>query len=516
MVLVALSLGQLDLRSLLRATATCRRWHGALSSPHTWQHLTVHIEDDASPVRICEFAFPPAPLSTLRPVHAAPVDDSSAQPPPLWPLDACLPSILPVRHLLINTDNESFLPSFTFLSLLTSLRTLTIHLTLPRYRSLRPSLSSLHLPSLSSFTVLLDVRFKDLSSTLEDELFTLPSHLPGQLHLHLRSFNGRWEDHWVDAVRRWTRLDGFDLSMAQWQCLSEDHLVLLLQGDEADGEGARRSRYLRLKALSLCGQSHLYAESLAAMTPVLSSLTALDLTNCMGLDQHALPCLSHLPHLRTLHLTLHERMPDSALHAFLASTPQLARLSLSAKSIDRRQTVYHHPVTLPLPAPYVAHLIVHPGVRLRAVEGGGGMVGLRAFEWEGGGEEGVVAWVMSRPEMREVRMRVAWEEWEEEAKAQEPSTRPRWEEMNDALRALACSGAAPHLRVVRTNAREGRTKAWRRLAPHVFFSVAEERAAGESPDWEGRMGLTDGQEAGEEGTRAEDAMAFADAEDDMK
>ena len=422
-VLLSLSLNQLDLSTLLRATSTCHSWRRALSQPETWHHLAVLIEDDASPVRICDTALPPC-ISTIRPIRLPPPPSppspasslawhSSDCPPNLttnsppslprsplaWPLDCCLPALLPLRDLSIYTDDDSFIPSFTFLSTLTSLRTLTLHLTLPRYRTLHtlllPPPSSptsprppLLPPSLTSFTLLLDLTFKDLS-TLDPHLTQLPplsfspsSPSPLHLHLHLRGFKGGWEDGWVDAVRRWRGMEGLDVSMKQWASLSEDHLMLILQrgeqeeeeeegedgkgqrgwseedGWEGRGEGVGEVWYPRLRSLALGGQSHLFIDSFRLLPTWIPSLTRLDLTNCMGLDDAALPCLTRFPYLTQLHLTLHENIPDLAFRAFLAASPQLLHLTISAKSQDRRNASYRRGMRLPLPVGGLVRLVV--------------------------------------------------------------------------------------------------------------------------------------------------------------
>ena len=466
-VLLSLSLSHLDLRSLLRASTTCHSLHRALSSPDSWQHLSVLIADNASPFRICDFTFPSVP-STIRPVHHPPPPDLfPPHPHGRWVLDACLGCLLPLRHLLIDSDNDSFLTSLDFLAALSSLRTLTLHITLDRWRRLHPLLKGLTLPSLSDMSVLLDVRFKDLNS-IEAELFQLPAHLPLHLHLHLRAFKGGWEDGWVDGVRRWKSIEGLDVSMKHWVSLSEDHLRLLLQGDPSLGSSAP-PWFQQLTQLSLRGQDHLFLGVWQELPQWCPTVEALDLTNCTGLDETSLHCLHSFPRLHTLSLTLHEAIGDAALSGFLSGLTGLRRLTLSAKSQVRRQASYQRTVLLPLPAPGLIHLAVQPSVRLRVEAEQEGMETLQSFDWEGGGGpyNGVLAWVLRRERLREVRAELEWEERDEESK----ESKERWEEMGEALRAVVGgAGRGRQLQLVRTNAKEHRMRQWRRIAPHICFA----------------------------------------------
>ena len=122
------------------------------------------------------------------------------------------------------------------------------------------------------------------------------------------------------------------------------------------------------------------------------------------------------------------------------------------------------------------------------------MEGLREFEWEGEGDEGVVGWVLGREGVREVTMRVRWEGGEGEGG--EKRGRERWEEMEEALRVLRRGeGGGRRLQLVRSNAREARLRVWRRLAPHVCFAPTQEREVEEGAEWDARGALMEGMAA---------------------
>ena len=536
-MLVSLTLSALDLFSLLRAARVCRHWHRAQSTAETWTHRIVHINDVAprpAAIRTCDFTFPSS-HSTIIPTARNPhcvllapsfpgvtVDPPAAAPLPLsFTFEQCARCLLPLRHLQIDTDNALFLPSFAFIPRLTSLRTLTVHLTLSRYRSLHSTLCSLTAPTaLTSITVLLDLLFKEIT-TVEPELPTLPAHVPLHLHLHMRGFTSKWEDDWVDGWRRWRAIEALDISVKAYQSLTDEHLMLILQGEEersaqqADQDGnavvameekdepaapkadssprgqsgrgsaASSLQFPRLRSLNMTGQSHLFHHFFSLLPLYLPGLSCLVLTNCMGTDNQTLLHLSALPQLEQLTLTLHENISDTALHGFLAATPQLRDLHLSARSQQRRKTHYFRPLCARqlLAGSTLTRLTLEASIKLRVVEATS--CRLEHLDWEGGcggaaagsggpveDDSAVIAWMLRLQALRVLVLRLTADEWEEAG------------ELGDARRAVMTAGlqqlaaqhqlgsshAMSHLDVIRVSATEARLSQWRSTAPHICFS----------------------------------------------